>query len=267
MTGRADIHPGVQTNLWDRRDPMRVGFLGALGLHAALLGSLGISSWVAAHRDSFGSKDAGGMAVGIEVVNSIPLIHHGQTNPLTNDTESEVPQQPVTKPEERVKEEAPPPDSIRLKERKSKKAPEASERQHFRPISELQPNQLMSKSAPQMSSPMFTAMPGSGQIGAGKNDLEGTIFAEYGRQIQDIIARNWHTGDVSPQIRSASVVTADFDLLRDGSISHFKLSKSSNIITLDASVQRAIEDSKFPPLPAGFPRDHASVEFSFELKR
>ena len=181
--------PTCIADIRDHRDPMRGGFLGALLLHAALIGGLGISSWLATHRDSFGAKDAGGMAVGVETVDSIPLVHHGPTNPLTNDTESEVPQQPVTKPLERVKEEKPPPDAVPLKTRKSKKtpAPEASERQKFRPISELEPNQLLSKSAPQISSPMFTAMPGSGQIGAGKNSLQGTIFAEYGDQIQRII--------------------------------------------------------------------------------
>jgi outer membrane biosynthesis protein TonB len=254
---------------WDHRDPMRGGFLAALFLHAALLGSLGVSTWLATHRDSFGSKDAGGMAVGVETVDSIPLIHHGATNPLTNDTQSEVPQQPVTKPEERVKEEKPPPDAVALKTRKSKKprAPEASERQKFRPISELQPNQLLSKSAPQISSPMFSAIPGSGQIGAGKNSLQGTIFAEYGDRIQRIIEQNWHTGDVDAQLHTAPVVTADFDLMRDGSVANLKLSKTSGIITLDSSVQRAILDARFPPLPAGFPRNSASVEFSFELKR
>ncbi len=125
MTAPADMHPDI----WDHRDPMRGGFLGALMLHAALIGGLGISSWLATHRDSFGAKDAGGMAVGIETVDSMPLVHHGPTNPLTNDTESEVPQQPVTKPEERVKAEKPPPDAIPLKTRKSKNipAPEASD--------------------------------------------------------------------------------------------------------------------------------------------
>src|SRR5580698_10436847 len=188
----------ADANMLNHPDPMRGGFLGALALHAALIGGLGLSSWLASHRDSFGAKDAGGMAVGIATVDSIPLVHHGATNPLTNDTESEVPQAPVTKPQERVKAEKPPPDAIPLKTRQSKKipAPEASERQKYRPINELQPNQILSKSAPQVSSPMFTAIPGSGQIGAVKSSLKGTIFSGYGDQIQRIIERNWNTGSV-----------------------------------------------------------------------
>lgn len=253
---------------WDQRDPLRGPFLGALALHAALIGAWVVSTWLT-HRDSFGSPDAGGMAVGIETVDSIPLVHHGAPNPLTNDTESEVPQQPVAKPQERVKEEIPPPDAVPIKARKSKKppAPEASERQKFRPISELQPNQLTSKSAPQISSPMFTAMPGSGQIGAGKSSLQGTIFSAYGELIEHLIAQNWHTGDIDAQLRTAPIVTATFDLARDGSVHNFKLSQRSGNIALDASVQRAIQDPKLPPLPPNFPREHASFEFSFELKR
>jgi outer membrane biosynthesis protein TonB len=42
----------------------------------------------------------------------------------------------------------------------------------------------------------------------------------------------------------------------------------SGIPTLDYSVQRAImEASPFPPIPPGFDRSSAKVEFWFELKR
>jgi outer membrane biosynthesis protein TonB len=255
------------TDTMDHSDPVGRAFLGALGLHIALLAGLLVTGWLAKEQDSFGSKNAGGAAVGVEVVNSIPLVHHGAPNPLANDSQSEVPQAPVTKPVERVKEEKPPPDAIPIKSPKTKKAPEASEKQRFRPINELQPNQLTSKSAPQVSSPQFTATPGSGQIGAGKSSLEGTIYAGYGDQIRGIIARNWRTGDVDAQLRSAPIVTANFDLMRDGSIGHLQLTQRSGNFSLDASVQRAIQDSKFPPLPQGYPHDHATVEFSFELKR
>ncbi len=255
------------TDAMDHNDPVGPAFFGALGLHFALVAGFGIMKWLAPTVDAFGSKNAGGPAVGVEVVNAMPLVHHGTPNPLVNDSESEVPQAPVTKPVERVKEEKPPPDAIPIKSPKTKKAPEASEKQRFRPINELQPNQLTSKSAPQISSPLFTATPGSGQIGAGKSSLEGTIYAGYGDQIRGIIARNWRTGDVDAQLRSAPIVTAAFDLMRDGTVTHLQLSQRSGNFSLDASVQRAIQESKFPPLPQGFPHDHATVEFSFELKR
>jgi outer membrane biosynthesis protein TonB len=44
--------------------------------------------------------------------------------------------------------------------------------------------------------------------------------------------------------------------------------QQSGISALDYSVQRAIlEASPFPPIPAGFDKDSARVEFTFELKR
>jgi TonB family protein len=255
------------TDTLEHSDPVGRAFLGALGLHVALLSGLLLTGWLEREHDSFGSKNAGGAAVGVEVVDSMPLVHHGTPNPLTNDTESEVPQAPVTKPVEKVKEEPPPKDAIPIKSPKAKKAQEASERQRFRPIDQLQPNQLTSSTAPQISSQMFTALPGSGQIGAGKSSLEGTIYGGYGDQIRGIIARNWRTSDVDAQLRTAPIVTASFDLMRDGSVTHLRLTQRSGNLSLDNSVQRAVTDAKFPPLPQGFPHDYATVEFSFELKR
>ena len=162
-------------------------------------------------------------------------------------------------------EEPPPPNAIPIKSPKTKKAPEASEKQRFRPINELQPNQLTSKSAPQISSPLFTATPGSGQIGAGKSSLEGTVYAGYGDQIRSIIARNWHTNDVTAQV--APPVVASFDLMKDGSIRNLTIVQSSRITSLDFSVRRAIEGVTLPPLPPGYPRSTAKCEFTFELKK
>ena len=56
--------------------PERVGraFWAALALHAALIGGFVASNWLAAHTDTFGAKDAGGGAVGIETVKAIPLL-------------------------------------------------------------------------------------------------------------------------------------------------------------------------------------------------
>jgi TonB family protein len=62
-------------------------------------------------------------------------------------------------------------------------------------------------------------------------------------------------------------VIATFELLRDGSVRNLAILQGSGISTLDFSVRRAIQDSRFPPIPAGFDKDYAKVEFTFELKR
>ena len=70
------------------------------------------------------------------------------------------------------------------------------------------------------------------------------------------------------RIQTGPTVIATFELMRDGSVRNVQLLQTSNIPSLDSSVKRAILDaSPFPPIPAGFERDSAKVEFWFELKR
>lgn len=264
MIASAGIAPA---SVLDQPDRLGRFFLGAVGLHAAIIGGLLVSASLNSHRSSFGAMQAGGNAVGVEAVNMIPLVHHGNPNPVANDTESEVPQTPIKAPD-RVKAEKPPPDAIPLKLRKSKKktAEVASARQRFRPLDELLPNQITSQSAPQVSNQAFSAVPGAGRLGTGPNTTLGDRFAGYADQIRQIVASKWRAGDVRSQ--TAPIVIATFDLLRDGSIRNLQLLQRSGDSALDLSVQRAIADSApFPPIPAGFDRDHASVEFWFELKR
>jgi protein TonB len=261
MTQHADI--------LDEHDSLRGAFLGAIGLHVTVVGAIAIYGSMVGHTQFFGSKDAGGGAIGIEAVNSIPLQHRGMPNPLANDTKSEIPEQPA-KPIERQKEEKPPPDAIALKSRKAKKPPAqvASERQRFRPFKELEQNQLTVKEAPAVANPIFSATPGAGRIGTGANTTLGTRFAGYAQQIQQLIAQKWHTADVDPKIQTAPTVIATFDLMRDGTIRNLQILQRSGIPPLDSSVQRAIlEASPFPPIPPGYDRDSAKVEFWFELKR
>jgi TonB family protein len=252
----------------DQPDRLRGPFLGAVALHAAVFGGLLLSAALSSRRPAFGSLQAGGAAIGVEAVNTIPLVHHGAPNPVANDTESEVPQTPVKAPD-RVKEEKPPPDAVPLKLRKPKKqktAEVASARQRFRPLNELLPNQLTTQSAPQVSNQAFSAAPGAGLLGTGPHTTLGDRFAGYGDQIRRIVASKWRTDDV--RVQTAPVVIATFDLMRDGSIRNLDLLQRSGNNSLDLSVQRAIQDSApFPPIPSGFDRDHASVEFWFELKR
>jgi protein TonB len=200
-------------------------------------------------------------------VKSIPLRHSGAQNPVANDTESQVPQQPA-KPLEREKEEKVSPNAVALKMKKRLPAYVASEHQKFRPFNQIDQNQVFAKQAPQVSNPLFSAMPGSGRIGTGANTTLGTRFAGYAQQIQQLVAQKWHTNDVDARVQTAPVVIASFDLMRDGRIRNLRVVQQSGISALDYSVQRAIlEASPFPPIPAGFDKDSARVEFTFELKR
>lgn len=255
-------------DILDSRESIRGAFAGAVALHVSIVAAVLISGWIATHSDNFGAKDAGGAAVGIEAVNSIPIPHHGMENPVANDTQSETPQAPVKKPEVREKAEKPPKDAIPLKMKNLKKpAKVASERQRYRPYDELEKNQLTSTQAPQVSSKLYSAQPGSGRVGTGANTTLGNRCAGYAAQIQQLVAQHWRTGDVDPRLQTAPVVIATYTLLGDGSIRDLQLLQTSNIPTLDFSVRRAILDSQFPPIPAICGKDSAKVEFTFELKR
>jgi len=258
-------------DILDVRESMRGGIWGSLALHGTLIGIALAYAFMNANVVQFGDPNAGGSAVGVEAVKSIPIPHQGQPNPLANDTQSQVPQTPA-KPVERKKEEAPPPDAIPLRDRNAKKKPAklASERQRFRNYDELQQNQLTTPAAPQVSNPIYSAQPGSGRIGTGMNTTLGSRCGAYAEQIKQLVAQRWNTGGVDARLTTAPVVIATFDLNRDGSISNLKLLQTSGIEALDTSVQRAILDSSpFPPIPPVGCTDKSSarVEFNFELKR
>ena len=262
------MNGAVHPDLFEQRDPLGRSFAGSLAFHAGMIGFVLFYGWLR-QTTSFGARDAGGQSVGVETVNAIPIIHHGEPNPLTNDTQSEVPQQPVTKPKEQAKKEVTPPDAIKLKTKKEKKtvAKEESTLQKFRPFHELEPNQLTSPVAPQVSNPIFAPAPGTGQIGMGKNNSLGDQFAAYGALIAQILTQNWNTHGLDARLRTAPDVDITFDLARDGSVRNVHLLQRSGNALLDNSVQRAVLDSHFPPLPPQFRQNSASVDFIFQLKR
>jgi TonB family protein len=248
-----------------RPDPMGRSFAFAIALHGSLLGVVLVVNWLYANGEKFGERDAGGASIGVEAVDKIPLPHSGPQNPVAHQTESEAPQAPPEKVE-REKKEVVPPDAIKLnlKEKKAK-AKEESIKKHLPSFDKLEKNQLYSKTPQAVSSPLFTQLPGSGRVGMGANTTLGSMFAAYAQQIQDLITRNWRTGDVTAQ--TAPPVVATFDLMKDGSVRNLTIVQGSGVASLDFSVRRAIEGVNFPPIPQGFPHNSAKCEFTFELKK
>ncbi len=261
MTQHADI--------LDSRESMTGGFWASVLLHGTLIGVGVFYAWMAAKSTPFGEPNSGGAAVGVEAVKSIPLSHQGRQNPVANDTESQVPQTQPEPVERKEVEKEPPPDAIPLKSNvpKAKPAPVATTPHRFQAY-KPDPNQLTTKAAPQVSSPLYSAQAGSGRVGPGANTTLGSRCGAYPAQIIQLVAQRWNTGDVDARLQTAPVVIATFDLARNGAVSNLKLLQRSNIPALDFSVQRAITDaSPFPPMPNCIDKDTARVEFNFELKR
>jgi TonB family protein len=256
----------MTANVLLRPDPKGRSFAFAVALHGSLVAAVLLVNWLQANRDKFGDPNAGGASVGVEVVDKIPLPHSGMPNPLAAQRDQEAPQAP-SKPVDREQKEVVPPDAVKINLHKDKKqtAKEESSKRRFRPFDQLESNQLQSKTPQSVSSPLFSQMPGSGRVGLGANTTLGTQFGAYAAQIQDLIARNWRTNDVTAQV--APQVVASFDLMKDGSVRNLTIVQSSRIVSLDSSVRRAIEGVTLPPLPQGFPHSVAKCEFTFELRK
>ncbi|MGA3189867.1 MAG: cell envelope integrity protein TolA [Bryobacteraceae bacterium] len=248
-----------------RPDPKGRSFAFSAALHGSLVGAVLLTSWVHSNGPKFGDPNAGGASVGVEAVDKIPLPHSGPSNPVAHATDSETPQAPPEKVE-REKKEVVPPDAVKLslKDKKAK-AKEESSPKRFKSFEELEKNQLTSRTPQAVSSPLYSQMPGSGRVGMGANTTLGSMFGAYAQQIQELIARNWRTGDVI--VATAPPVIASFNLMRDGSIRNLTIVQSSHVPSLDFSVRRAIEGVNFPPLPTGYPSNSAKCEFTFELKK
>ena len=166
---------------------------------------------------------------------------------------------------------APPPDAIPLPSRNAERrpAPAASAPNKFREQQQDLPNQVYSASGQRLNSPMI-GMAGGGGVGIGNNSPFGTQFGDYANTVRNRVGQAWRTGEIDPRIRSANPVVVTFTILRDGSVPEksVQVKGRSGITALDISAQRAILDAQpFPPLPQGFSRSSADVEFTFELRR
>jgi protein TonB len=261
----------ADVDILGRRDSLRKPVLGSAVLHGVVFGTLLV--WEVAtngNRVMWGDANSGGPgSVAINVVSKIPLpSRSGIVNPLANDTQSSVLTPP---PAAKAQHRAPPeePDAIPIKSRAQPKQAQVdkSVQNTWRAKQQDRPNQLYSQSGPALVSNMI-GQTGAGGVGVGLGSPFGNRFGNYVTILRQRVAEKWQTGEVDARIKSAPRVIATFDLMRDGSVRNVRIEQGSGNAVLDYSAQRAIYDaSPFPPLPAGFERNDAVIEFWFELRR
>jgi protein TonB len=259
MTERIDI--------LDEHESFRKPLVGSLAFHGGLAAMALVFTVIEGRSqvERWGDpKSLGGGAVGITPVQRIPLpSRQGRINPVANDTESQVPSAPVKpQPKQAVKED---PNAIALKSRNSqKKAPQTSP-QKYSSVAQPRQNQVYSSTGQAATSPMFSQAPGGGGVGSGSASPFGNRFGYYEQLIRDKVARNWRSQDLDASVRNPVVVT--FDILRTGTVQNVRVARSSGNFAADQSAQRAIAMSNpFPPLPAQYERDSATIEFVFRLQ-
>lgn len=254
----------------DRREPMSVPLVGSVVLHVAVVAAtIGYGTMMSHPTDSFGDPNSlGGGSVAITPVSRIPLPPRaGVVNPVANDTESRVPTPP---PKEREAEKARKDDreaiSLKSKRDRKRQAEVAASNLKYRTPAQDRPNQLYSASGQAAVSPMFgSSAGGAGNVGFGGGNPFGNRFGYYAQLIRDKVARMWA---YPPQSRGGQPVIVTFEILRNGQIRNVRLLQRSGNYELDTSAQRAImQAAPFDPLPGGFERDSANIEFWFVLKQ
>jgi len=258
------VHPDIL----DERAPLRRYVWYSVALHVALLATMAASALISGPgRQSWGDPNSiGGGSIGITPVSRLPIpARRGLENPVANPTESQVPQPP--KPEVARRRE-PEPDAIALKGRTKQASRESvASRQRYSPPGADRPNQLHSSGGAAASSPMFGGATGSG-VGVGAGSPFGARFGYYEQILRQRVSEKWRTAEIDPNLKTAPAAIVTFDILRNGTIRSVRVAQSSGNVALDYSAQRAImEAAPFPPLPAGFERDSATIEFWFQLKR
>jgi protein TonB len=265
----------AHADILDQPERLRGAFLGSLTFHISLaVLTVGYSVVVSTHRERWGDPNGGGFgSVTIKAVNTIPLpARTGPMNPVANDTESMVPEAPSkTKPQKKVA--APPlkaipiPSKNATKQRPTQTASSAPNRYVIE--NPPAPNQLTSTVGQRTNTPMY-AIQGAGGVGVGSSSPLGTQFGAYATLLRDRVAQNWHTADVDSRIHTAPPVTLVFTIRRNGSLvpGSVRVAQGSGNSTIDRSAMRAIMDAApFQELPAGYNKDQAELELTFELRR
>lgn len=236
-------------------------------MHALLAAAaIAYTQFAGGPREVWGDPNSlGGGSVAITPVNKIALPSRGGLpNPVANDTESRVPRPAKPEPA-RTKQED---DAIAIKGREAKdKKTQTASKQKYSPPGQRD-NQLTSSTGAAAASDMYgTTAAGSG-VGVGPSSPFGTRYGYYAQILRDRVAQNWKTDQLDPRLKTAPMVIVNFEILRDGSVRDVRILQRSGNVELDYSCQRAIYDARpFPPLPPGFERNSAVIEFWFELKR
>ncbi len=258
-------------DILDQPESLRKPFFGSAALHVGVFGLILLTTITGLRRrEQWGDPNSlGGGSVGINVVSKIPLPSRGGVvNQVANDTESRIPQPPApreTKARRQVEDE----DGIPLKSKRFGRRLNdmiASKQRYRRP--ESGSNQLYSSTGQALVSPLIGQTGSGGGVGVGTGSPFGNRYGYYVDLLRQRVAQKWRTGDVDPRMKTAPPVIITFTILRDGTVRDVRIVQRSGDGVLDYSAQRAIlEASPFPPLPAGFERNEANIEFWFQLQR
>ena len=255
----------AHADILDASDSLRKPLIVSAAFHAGIVAlAVVYVGWMTSAHEQWGSNVAGGGAVEVGSVKTIPIPGRtGRPNPLASNTESQVPEPPPEKKLEK-REPKPKPDAVPLWKDKALPRDQQTARRNL-PPERWRENQLYSSLGRAASSPMYSMPHGGGSIGVGPG-VFGQQYGAYASLIIQRIAEQWQTAGLDARSQRAPAIIT-FVLRRDGSVATPVVMQSSGNYNIDTAARRAIlAAAPFPPLPPEFNRDSANVDIQFNLK-
>ncbi|MGI8959592.1 MAG: TonB family protein [Bryobacteraceae bacterium] len=253
-------------DILDERDPLGFPFIGSLLIHFTVL-AVFFAGWYWTHKASatFGDiHPAGGPSYSVSPVHNIPIPHRDTPpNPVANDTQSAVPTAPA-KQELQKKQPVPDKNAIEIPDKMKRQAERPRQQQRYTPPASQ--NQIYSQSRQAVSSPMYDAQSGAGQVGIGPNSPLGNRLGGYAELVRQRIAQNWRTSGLDARSQAAPSIVS-FVIMRDGSVRNVLTVQSSGNPSIDDTALRAVYNSNpLPPLPPQVAESSILAQFTFNLR-
>jgi protein TonB len=245
--------------------------------HGALAATMLVSTLISNNKGENWAGSAGGAAVTVGLVGSVPAIPLPKPDAIT---ESRVVDESkgLYKEEPKPKPLPPPPTAEAIPEFKTEKKPT---------IVPSKPSKILE--APNVPPPTnaipyggggtpalpysstFAQSSGSqgaiGMTGSGGGDF-GSKYSWFVDAVRNRISSNWLQSMIDPSVRFAPRATVTFQILRDGTITNIQFIHKSGNDSVDNSAVRAIlSSSPVSRLPNDYSGSVVNVEFWFEFKR
>lgn len=252
-------------DILDERDPLGLPFLASLFIHGLVIAVLFVGwYWMNRVRETFGTPNpAGGPSYAVSPVHNIPIPRReAPPNPVASDTQSMVPPAPAK--QEAEKRQVPEKNAVEIPEKLKRQAERPKQQQHY--VQPTPPNQVYSHSRQSVSSPMYGAQSGAGQVGIGPNSPLGNRLGWYAEVVRERIAENWRTNGLDARTQAAPAIIT-FLIMRDGSIRNIQVTQSSGNPSIDDTAMRSVYDSNpLPQLPPQVTDSYISAQFTFNLR-
>jgi len=259
-------HPGAQG--------LKKPFFWSIAFHAALFGSLTVSTIYSHRGDMWGSAGGDG-AVSVGLVAKLPGVTLPRPDAVTQSQTVDT-SKGLYKAEPQPKPKEIEPDVKKIPEfAKEKKPPIISkpskvfEDKTPPPTNAVPYGQGGAPSLPYSSFAMNNGptQGGMGFNGPGGGDFSGR-FPSYVDAVRNRISSNWLQSTVDPSVRWAPRSSYSFTVLRDGTVTNVQMLQSSGNRSVDNSALRAIQSSSpMSPLPSNYSGSIVTVEFWFDFRR